>query len=173
MKINLPELGKERIVILGGGFAGLALALKLSKLKTYQVVLLDRNNYHQFQPLFYQVAMSGLEPSSIVFPFRKIFQKNKDVFIRITEVEGINLEKKYLETSLGICNFDHLIIATGADTNYFGNQELESLAISMKTVSEALYLRNSILSDYEIALSTSDYDERQEYIDIVVVGGGP
>lgn len=173
MKINLPELGKERIVILGGGFAGLAMALRLSKIKSYQVVLLDRNNYHQFQPLFYQVAMSGLEPSSIVFPFRKIFQKNKDVFIRVTEVEMVNLEKKYLKTSLGVCNYDHLIVATGADTNYFGNQKLESLAISMKTVSEALYLRNSILTDYEKALSTTNYEERQEYIDIVVVGGGP
>ncbi|MEZ4949578.1 MAG: NAD(P)/FAD-dependent oxidoreductase [Saprospiraceae bacterium] len=173
IKINLPELGKERVVIIGGGFAGLALALKLSKLNQYQVVLLDRNNYHQFQPLFYQVAMAGLEPSSIVFPFRKIFQKNKNIYIRITEVTKVNLEKKFLETSLGVCNFDHLVIATGADTNYFGNQKLESLAISMKTVSEALFLRNAILDDYEKALSTTDYEERQEFIDIVVVGGGP
>ncbi len=172
MKINLPETGQERIVIIGGGFAGLMLAKKLAG-TNYQVVLLDKNNYHQFQPLFYQVAMAGLEPSSIVFPLRKIFHKSKNVYLRVTEVLAVNTEEKFLKTSLGRCNYDYLVVATGADSNFFGNQDLERLTIPMKSVSEALYLRNRILDDYEKALSAIDYDQRQGYIDIVIVGGGP
>ncbi len=172
MKINLPETGQERIVIVGGGFAGLTLARKLAG-TNYQVVLLDKNNYHQFQPLFYQVAMAGLEPSSIVFPLRKMFHKDKNVFLRVTEVLSVNAQEKFLETSLGRCNYDHLVIATGADSNFFGNKKLENLTIPMKSVSEALYLRNRILDDYEKALSETDYERRQGFIDIVIVGGGP
>lgn len=172
MKINIPETGQERIVIVGGGFGGLTLARELKK-QDYQVVLIDKNNYHQFQPLFYQVAMSGLEPSSIVFPFRKAFQGEKNIYIRVTEVESVDTEKKQLQTSLGICNYDYLVLAIGADTNFFGNEEIASKAIPMKSVSEALYLRNRILTDYETALSVTDYDQRQQLIDIVIVGGGP
>jgi NADH:ubiquinone reductase (H+-translocating) len=172
MKINIPESNQERIVIIGGGFGGLMLARKLSY-SNYQVVLIDRNNYHQFQPLFYQVAMAGLEPSSIVFPLRKHFQKIPNVYIRVTEVEGIDPINKRLQTQLGHVNFDHLIIATGANTNFFGNNELEQKAIPMKSMGEALYLRNRILDDYEKALSITDYEQRQGFIDIVVVGGGP
>lgn len=172
MKINIPESNQKRIVIVGGGFAGLTLAQKLEK-SNYQIVLLDKNNYHQFQPLFYQVAMAGLEPSSIVFPFRKAFQNSKNVFIRVTEVTRINRSKKCLETPLGICNYDYLILAIGADTNFFGNEQVARLSIPMKSVSEALYLRNRVLIDLEKALSTTDYDTRQGLIDIVIVGGGP
>ncbi|NRA51454.1 MAG: FAD-dependent oxidoreductase, partial [Phaeodactylibacter sp.] len=161
MKINIPETGQERIVIVGGGFGGLTLARELKK-QDYQVVLIDKNNYHQFQPLFYQVAMSGLEPSSIVFPFRKAFQGEKNIYIRVTEVESVDTEKKQLQTSLGICNYDYLVLAIGADTNFFGNEEIASKAIPMKSVSEALYLRNRILTDYETALSVTDYDQRQQ-----------
>jgi len=150
----------------------LSLAKKLAR-SDYQIVLLDKNNYHQFQPLFYQVAMSGLEPSSIVFPFRKLFHKSKNLYLRVTEVLSVDAENKYLETSLGRCNYDYLVIATGADSNFFGNEKLERLTIPMKSVSEALYLRNRILSDYEKALSETDYDRRQGFIDIVIVGGGP
>lgn len=173
MKINLPETEKKRVVIIGGGFAGLSLARKLAKTGLYQIVLLDKNNYHQFQPLFYQVAMAGLEPSSIVFPLRKLFQNNKDVYIRVTEVTAIEPEHKRLQTKLGICNYDYLVIAIGADTNFFGNDALAEKVIPMKSVSEALYLRNKILDDYEKALTTTDYDDRQGLIDIVIVGGGP
>jgi len=171
-KINIPESTQERIVIVGGGFGGLKLARDLSK-KNYQVVLIDKNNYHQFQPLFYQVAMAGLEPSSIVFPFRKLFQGKRNVFIRVTEVTHVDPIKKTLQTPLGHCNYDHLIVATGADTNFFGNENIEKHAIPMKSVSEALYLRNNILDDYEDALTTPGYDPRQELVDIVIVGGGP
>lgn len=173
MRINIPESDKKRVVIIGAGFAGLKLAQKLAKAGQYQVVVLDKNNYHQFQPLFYQVAMAGLEPSSIVFPLRKAFHKYKDVYIRVAEVERIDFENRRLYTSLNICNFDYLVLAIGATTNFFGSQELAERSIPMKSVSEALYLRNRILSDYEKALSISDYEERQGLIDIVIVGGGP
>lgn len=172
MKINIPETKQERVVVVGGGFAGLTLVKKLAK-SNYQVVLLDKNNYHQFQPLFYQVAMSGLEPSSIIFPFRKLFSRNKNVFIRIADVSSVNTKEKFLETNKGRCNYDHLVIATGAETNFFGNKDLEMLTIPMKSVSEALFLRNKILADYEQALTEPDYDKRQGFVDIVIVGGGP
>ncbi|HKK77328.1 MAG TPA: NAD(P)/FAD-dependent oxidoreductase [Saprospiraceae bacterium] len=172
MKINIPETGQERVVIIGAGFAGLELARQLSK-SDFQIVLIDKNNYHQFQPLFYQVAMAGLEPSSIVFPIRKYFRKRKNVFFRVTEVKAIEADRKRIQTPLGIVNYDRLVIATGADTNFFGNIKMADLAIPMKSVSEALYLRNRILSDLEKALSIVDFEERQAYIDIVIVGGGP
>ncbi|MCP9236579.1 NAD(P)/FAD-dependent oxidoreductase [Lewinella sp. JB7] len=170
-KINIPESELERVVIVGGGFGGLQLARKLNR-ANFQVVLIDKNNYHQFQPLFYQVAMSGLEPSSIVFPFRKLFQGRKDLYIRMAEVTHVDVRAKQLQTPLGHCNYDHLIVATGADTNYYGNEELERRTLPMKSVSEALYLRNSILDDYEDALTTPGYADRQELVDIVIVGGG-
>ena len=172
MKINIPESDQERIVIVGGGFGGLALARRLAK-SNFQVVLIDKNNYHQFQPLFYQVAMAGLEPSSISFPFRKLFRRRKNVFIRVTEVTEIVPDQKRIITPLGYCNYDHLVLAIGAKTNYYGNDQIQQTAIPMKSVSEALFLRNSILADYEKALSTTDYEDRQGLIDIVIVGGGP
>ncbi len=172
VKVNIPHIGKPRIVILGAGFGGLTLARKMAK-SGYQVVLIDRNNYHQFQPLFYQVAMAGLEPSSISFPLRKVFRKNKNVFIRITTVTKVDTSSKQIYTTLGILSYDHLVIGIGADTNFFGNEDIAKNALPMKSVSEALYLRNEILNDYERALSTIDYHDRQELIDIVIVGGGP
>lgn len=171
-KINIPEGRLPRVVILGGGFAGLKLARKLSG-RDFQVVLLDRNNFHQFQPLFYQVAMAGLEPSSIAFPFRRLFRSSRNYFIRVTEVDRIEQEEKRLHTPLGIVNYDYLVIATGATTNFFGNEHIARLAIPMKSVSEALYLRNTILSDYEKAITATEYGFRQGYLDIVIVGGGP
>jgi len=174
MTINIPNSSnnQKRIVVIGGGFAGLNLAQKLIK-SNYQVVLIDKNNYHQFQPLFYQVAMSGLEPSSIVFPLRKMFQKHKNAYIRVAEVTHVDAEKKVIETELGNLDYDYLVLAIGADTNFFGNQKIAERAIPMKSVSEALYLRNRILDDYEKALVTTDYEKRQGLIDIVIVGGGP
>ncbi len=171
-KINIPEVGVPRLVIVGGGFAGISLARRAARMNC-QVVLIDRNNYHQFQPLFYQVAMSGLEPSSISFPFRKLFQGKKNVYIRVTEVTAIKPEQQRIETPLGYCNYDHLVLCTGTDTNFYGNEQLEKLALPMKSVSEALYLRNTILDDYEKAVVTTDYEDRQGLIDVVIVGGGP
>jgi NADH:ubiquinone reductase (H+-translocating) len=171
-KINIPETGQKRIVIIGAGFAGLELAKRLSTLDI-QIVLIDKNNYHQFQPLFYQVATAGLEPSAIAFPLRKLFQNKKNVFIRVANVELIEAEKKQIQTSLGSCWYDELVIATGADTNYYGNEKIAQFAIPMKSVAEALYLRNSIFEDYEKALTSTEEAEQEAFTDIVIVGGGP
>lgn len=172
MKANIAETNKKRIVIIGGGFAGLKIARDLSN-SNYQVVLIDKNNYHQFQPLFYQVATAGLEPSTISFPFRKIFQNRKNVHIRIAEVKAVNQEKNQLETSIGIVDYHYLVIAVGADTNFFGNKKMMEYAFPMKSVSEALTLRNTILLHLENALSETDRENKKRLMNIVVVGGGP
>ena len=165
------ESSQKRIVIVGGGFGGLQLARKLLK-SDYQIVLIDKNNYHQFQPLFYQVATAGLEPSTISFPFRKIFQKNKNIHIRVAEVKAIRSADNQLDTSIGVIDYHYLVIAIGADTNFFGNQKMMELAYPMKSVSEALSLRNTILQNYEDALSESDREKRKQLMNVVVVGGG-
>lgn len=169
---HIPENGKTRVVIIGGGFAGLKLARQLANTK-YQVVLIDRNNFHQFQPLFYQVATSGLEPSSIAFPLRKIFQKRQNVHFRMADLLEVDSNKQEIYTSLGSLKYDHLVLATGVDTNYFGNKNIEEFAIPMKSVSEAIFLRNSILRNYEKALNESDPEKAANYMNIVLVGGGP
>ena len=171
MAFNIVETEQKRIVIVGAGFAGLQLARKLGK-SGFMVVLIDKNNYHQFQPLFYQVAMSGLEPSSIVFPLRKLFQKQKNIKVRNSQIHKIDPEKKRIYSDLGHLNYDYLVLAHGAVTNYFQNTEFLSHCIPMKSVSEALFLRNAILEDYEKAISTRNYDVRQGFLDVVIVGGG-
>jgi NADH dehydrogenase len=171
MTINIPDSEKKRVVIVGAGFGGFKVAKNLAK-KDFQVVLLDKNNYHQFQPLFYQVAMAGLEPASISFPLRKAFQKNKNVFIRVTEVLEVNAENNEIETDLGKLSYDYLVLAMGADTNFFGNEKLAQKTYPLKSVSEAIALRNALFDDYEKALTEPDYDNRQGFIDIVIVGGG-
>ncbi len=170
--LNIPDSKYKRIVIIGAGFAGLNLAKQLRN-KPYQVVLLDRNNFHQFQPLFYQVAMAGLEPSSITFPLRKIFQSCNNVLIRVAELEGISPDTKRIQTNQGEIYYDHLVLAMGATTNFFGNENIKQHAFPLKSVSESLALRNSIFEDYEFALLEEDYQRRQGFIDIVIVGGGP
>ena len=172
MPINLPESSQKRIVIIGAGFAGLSFINRMKK-SNYQLVLIDRNNYHQFQPLFYQVAMAGLEPSSISFPLRKAYQGCNNIFIRVAEVEKIVPEEKKVITNLGYVNYDILLLAQGAATNFFGNLNLQQKTFGLKSVSESLALRNAILSDYEEALTERDYHRRQGLIDIVIVGGGP
>ncbi len=172
MQFNIPDTGQKRVVIVGGGFGGLTLARKLAS-SNFQVVLVDKNNYHQFQPLFYQVAMAGLEPSSIVFPFRKVFQKSKNVFVRVTKVLSVNTLQNEIATEIGNLRYDYLVLAIGADTNWYGNERVRANAIPMKSVSEALYLRNIVFEDYERAVTSEGYEQRQRYLDIVIVGGGP
>ncbi|MGQ1911159.1 NAD(P)/FAD-dependent oxidoreductase [Marinifilum sp. RC60d5] len=169
---HIPENGKSRVVIVGGGFAGLKLARQLAK-TNYQVVLIDKNNFHQFQPLFYQVATSGLEPSSIAFPLRKIFQKKSNVHFRMADLIEVNPNMQEIITSLGSLKYDYLVLATGVDTNYLGNKNIEEFAIPMKSVSEAIFLRNSILRNYEKALNEADPQKAANYMNIVLVGGGP
>jgi len=161
----------KKIVIIGAGFAGLRLARKL-KNKNFEVWLIDKNNYHQFQPLFYQVATSGLEPSSIAFPLRKVFQGQKNIHVRCTEVMSINSNAKSISTGIGDITYDYLVIATGAGTNFFGNKLVEENALPMKSVSEALNLRNTILQNLEDALVASK-DAKEALLNIVIVGGGP
>ena len=172
MFANLPENNQKRIVIVGAGFGGLALAQKLCK-KDVQVVLIDKNNYHQFQPLFYQVAMAGLEPSSISFPLRKVFHDHKNIHVRITSVNSVNTKIKQLSTDIGVVNYDYLVLAMGADTNFYGQQNIMNHAIPMKSISEAIYLRNRVLQNFEDALSEPDVKEKEGLMSLVVVGGGP
>jgi NADH:ubiquinone reductase (H+-translocating) len=172
MQFNVPNTSQKRVVIVGAGFAGLTLARKLAK-SDFQVVLIDKNNYHQFQPLFYQVAMAGLEPSSITFPLRKAFQNVKNVLIRVTTVLSVNPTSQEITTEIGTLKYDFLVIAIGADTNFYGNEQVKANAIPMKSVSQALYLRNAVFEDYESAVTADQFDDRQRFLDIVVVGGGP
>ncbi len=173
MEHNIPKTTQKRVVIVGAGFGGLMLAEKLVK-SDFQVVLLDKNNYHQFQPLFYQVATAFLEPSAIAFPLRKIFQKQKGILIRVTEVREVLPQKQEIVTDdLGNISYDYLVIATGADTNYFGLKSIQENAMPMKSISEALALRNHILHNLEEALTTTDSLEREALLNIAIVGGGP
>ncbi|UTA69716.1 NAD(P)/FAD-dependent oxidoreductase [Emticicia sp. 21SJ11W-3] len=172
MEPNIPDTSQKRIVIVGAGFGGLALAQKLEK-NDVQIVLIDKNNYHQFQPLFYQVAMAGLEPSSISFPLRKIFQKKKNIHIRITSVTRVVPSEQKIETELGDVHYDYLVLAMGAGTNFFGMQNMINNAIPMKSVSEAIYLRNRVLQNFEDALTAEDAETREGLMNMVVVGGGP
>lgn len=172
IKANIPEIGKKRIVIIGGGFAGISLAKQLVK-QDYQIVLLDKNNYHQFQPLLYQVATGGLEPGAIAYPIRKIFSYKTNIHIRLTEVISVNTANNTLLTDIGDISYDYLVIASGASTNYFGNKELEQNCIGMKSVPEALDIRSLILQNYEKALLYDDIAERDALLNIVIVGAGP
>ena len=149
------------------------LAEKLSQNEDFQVVLIDKNNYHQFQPLFYQVAMAGLEPSSIVFPLRKVFQHKPNVHVRITKVIGIQPNDNRIETQLGSIEYDYLVLGIGADTNFFGMKNIIEKAFPMKSVSEAIALRNRVLQNFEEALTTDSAQARQALMTMVVVGGGP
>ncbi len=172
MRARIPEVSQSRVVIIGGGFAGLNLLRKLRR-KNLQIVLIDQYNYHQFQPLFYQVATSGLEPSSISFPFRRIFQSHKNIFIRITQVTSIDVENKSIITPIGHIKYDYLVIAAGVETNYFGNEQIKEKSFPMKSVPEALLIRNTLLQNLENALITDDSDERTGLLNLVIIGGGP
>lgn len=171
MKANIERTDKKRIVIVGGGLGGLELAFKLVD-GDYQVVLVDKNNYHQFPPLIYQVASGGLEPSSISFPFRRLFQGKKDFFFRMAKVESVNTDKKTIKTTVGEIDYDYLVLAFGAKTNFFGNKDIEATTLPMKSVSEAMRLRNIILRNLELALTEEDPARKQALMNIVVVGGG-
>lgn len=171
MKANIEHTDKKRIVIVGGGLGGLELAFNLVD-DDYQVVLIDKNNYHQFPPLIYQVASGGLEPSSISFPFRRLFQGKKDFFFRMAKVESVNTDEKTINTTVGEIDYDYLVMAFGAKTNFFGNKDIEATTLPMKSVSEAMRLRNTILRNLELALTEEDPARKQALMNIVVVGGG-
>ncbi len=162
---------RKKIIIVGAGFAGLKLAQQLNNTE-YDILLLDKHNYHQFQPLMYQVATARLEPTSVSFPLRKVFQKSKNVKIRVTEVLSVNTQDKYVTTSLGNYGYDYLVISFGCTSNFFGNKNIEKYAYPMKSIPEALQLRNQILQNFEDVLVT-DPDDVESLLNFVVVGGGP
>jgi NADH dehydrogenase len=170
--MNIPRSSFPRIVIIGGGFAGISLAKKLRN-KKVQVVLLDKHNYHNFQPLMYQVATGGLEPDSIAYPIRKIVQEYKDFYFRLAEVREIDPENNTIYADIGELKYDYLVIATGSKTNYFGNKEIERNSMAMKTIPQSLNIRSLILENFEQALLTNDIDERHSLMNFVLVGGGP
>jgi len=162
-----------KVVIAGAGFGGLRLARQLNNKAGFEVTLVDRFNYHQFQPLFYQVATAGLDASNISFPLRKVFQRSKNVRIRLAEIVQILPEQHKLLTATEEIPYDVLVLAMGAGTNFFGNAQLEEHAFPMKSTVEALQLRYRILQNLEIALTVTDPVELQRLMNIVVVGGGP
>lgn len=170
--VGIPENAKKRVVIIGGGFAGLKLAKSL-KNSDLQIVLIDKNNYHQFQPLFYQVATAGLEPSAISFPLRKAIQNQEHIHFRIASLEKVDSENQHIHTDIGKLKYDHLVLAIGADTNYFGNKNIQRNAIPMKSLGEAIELRNTILTNFEKALNETDEEVIDSLLNVVIVGGGP
>lgn len=171
-RTRIADLGKPRIIVIGGGFGGLEVIKGLDSLHA-QVVLFDKYNHHTFQPLLYQVATSGLETNSIVAPFRKLFGNQSDFYFRLGEVKNIRPEDNYIETSIGGVKYDYLVIASGATTNFFGMTEVEKNASSMKTIVDATKLRNKIIRQLEYALLTSDEEVMNSLMDFVIVGGGP
>ncbi|MDO1511754.1 NAD(P)/FAD-dependent oxidoreductase [Maribacter confluentis] len=170
--MNIPLSSYPRIVIIGGGFGGVSLAKKLSK-KEVQVVLLDKNNYHTFQPLLYQVSTGGLEPDSIAYPLRKVLIGYDNFYFRLAEVTEVDPGHKKIKTDIGDLSYDYLVVATGSETNFFGNTEIEHHAMSMKSIPQSLNLRSLILENFEQALLTDDYHERDALMNFVIVGGGP
>ena len=162
---------KKKVVIVGAGFAGIQLARNLDE-SLFDVMIIDKLNHHQFQPLFYQVATSQIEPSSISFPIRFIFRKKKNVQVRIAEVQTIHPENNTIETSIGEFNYDHLVIAIGCTTNFFGNSNLAQHAFTLKSTYEAIEIRNHILDVFERIVTTND-TEREALMNLCIVGGGP
>jgi NADH dehydrogenase len=172
LSYNIPASNLPRIVIIGGGFAGIEFVHHL-KNDDYQVVLLDKHNYHTFQPLLYQVATAGLEPDSIAGPLRKLFKNRDNVFFRMAEVKSIQTSTKEISSSIGDLRYDHLIFANGSVTNYFGNEKFRRLAFPLKQVPQALNLRSNILQNLEKAVLVNDLEERKALMNFVIVGGGP
>ena len=163
---------REKIVIIGGGFAGLQLAKHLNNQGKYKVMVIDKMNHHMFQPLFYQVATGRIEPSNISFPFRKIFQKSKNIQFRMTEVKKIIPSENKIIGDDGVFTYDKLVIATGCKTNFFGNQKMQDLALGMKNTQEAITIRNHILMTFEKMIIERKSSDDGNW-NLVIVGSGP
>ncbi len=173
MNPNIPQTDRKRVVIVGAGFGGLTLARSLARRSEFQVVLINKYNYHEFQPLYYQVATAGLEANSILFPLRAALGDNLNVHIRVTSLIGIRPADREIDTEIGPIAYDFLVLAMGADTNFFGQQAFIDRVLPMKSVQEAIALRNRLLQNFEEALSVETDDELTGLMDVVVVGGGP
>ncbi len=170
--MNIPNTNLPRIVIIGGGFAGIALAKQL-KNQRVQVVLIDKHNYHTFQPLLYQVATGGLEAGSIAYPIRKVVQEYQNFYFRLGFVNEIDTKNQKVKADIGELRYDYLVLATGSKTNFFGNREIERNSVAMKTIPQSLNIRSLILENFEQALLTNDIHDRHSLINFILVGGGP
>ncbi len=170
--MNILHSDKKRIVIIGGGFAGISLAKKLKNLDL-QLVLIDKHNYHTFQPLLYQVSTSGLEPDSIAYPLRKVLKNLNNFHFRWATVEHIDPEQQIVSTSIGSLTFDYLVMATGTRTNFFGNITIEKNAMPMKNVPQALNIRSLMLQNFEKADDCEDIEERRALLNFCIIGAGP
>jgi NADH dehydrogenase len=170
--MNIPTSSLPRIVVVGGGFAGISFIKKMRKEKV-QIVLFDKNNYHTFQPLLYQVSTAGLEPDSIAYPLRKIFRKHNNFHFRLAEVLTINTKDSTIETSIGNLSYDYLVLATGTKTNYFGNKTIQKNSMPMKNVPQALNIRSLVLQNIEEADITTDKEKRLQLLNFVIAGAGP
>jgi NADH dehydrogenase len=172
MSFNIAETNQKRLVIVGGGFAGIELAKRLSN-KPLQIVLIDRHNYHTFQPLLYQVATGGLEPDSIAYPLRRIFRKANNIFLRMAEVIKVSPEDCLIFTNIGSLHYDYLVLATGSTTNFHSFGDSKNLLMPLKTIPDALDLRSFLLQNFEDALLSTDLNEREGLINVAIAGGGP
>lgn len=164
-------ISKKKIVVVGGGFAGIQFVNSLDE-SLFEVILIDKINHHQFQPLFYQVATSQLEPSSISFPLRNIFKHKKNVQIRLAEVLSINIQEQKVNTNIGDFEYDSLVIAIGCKTNFFGNANIEKYAYTLKSTADAIAIRNHILQTFEKIISATEA-EKEALLNLVIVGAGP
>ncbi|MBL7736700.1 MAG: NAD(P)/FAD-dependent oxidoreductase [Chitinophagaceae bacterium] len=167
------EQGKIKVAVVGGGFAGINLIKRLSKDQRFHITLIDKNNYHFFPPLLYQVAAAFIEPSNISYPFRRMFQQKKNLRFHLGSLIRINPERNNIETDSGTVSYDYLVLAVGTQTNYFGMENVMRKALPMKTISDALNLRNHLLMSMEKAVHTEDPVEKEKYLNIVIAGGGP
>lgn len=170
--MNIPKTDLKRVVVIGAGFGGLQV-VKLVKRNNFQVVLIDRNNYHTFQPLLYQVATAILEPDSVICPIRSIIKNTENLFFRMADVQSVELNKKNIKTNRGNLVYDYLVLATGSKTNFFGNKNMETFSFPMKSIFEAITLRNSIFQNIENALFTKNSIDQNRLMTFVIVGGGP
>lgn len=170
--LNIPKVNKPRVVIVGGGFGGLNVAKHLPA-NQFQVVLFDKHNYHTFQPLLYQVATAGLQPDAIAGPLRNQFQKRKDFEFRMLKVLSVNPERSTVTTSAGELEYDYLVIANGAKSNYFGNKQMEQLALPLKSLPDALDLRSQLMQLFEWAIINDNPAIQDHILNIVLIGGGP
>ncbi len=168
----IPHNGKKRVVVIGGGFAGMNLVKMLDE-NEFQIILLDRNNYHTFIPLLYQAATAGIEPDSIADPLRNLVKRGKDIHFRLTKAQGIDPLNKKIHTTIEALPYDYLVIATGSKTNYFGNESIQKYGLPLKTLRNALNMRSKILESLERASFTKDPKEKALLLNFVIVGGGP
>jgi NADH dehydrogenase len=165
-------MGKTKVVIIGAGFGGLSIAKNLAE-KNVDVLILDKNNYHTFQPLLYQVATGGLEPDSIAYPIRRIFRGKKNIRFRMTQVDKINVEDSSLNTTIGEIKYDYLVIATGSTDNFFNFEHNKNKLLSLKTITNALDIRSYLMQNLETVLITANKSEQEEIVNIAIIGGGP